>query len=144
HQQEPRSRMALDQASRVQRVRAADQRRAQVHLHGYPALAGQRAEAVDDEVAECLPLRRRRIRRAPCPPGKLLVGLVEAEIAVVGERVLERDLMPLPKGVDEVLEEGDVVVEARELRAEPPRELVAAVAVVVADLAVPGEGERVD
>jgi hypothetical protein len=43
HLQKARARMPFDQADNVQRMRAGDDRRAEMHLHRHIALAGQTA-----------------------------------------------------------------------------------------------------
>ena len=119
HEQEARARMALDEPGDVHRVRSADESRAEVHLDRHVPLAGEGAEAVDDEVAEGLLLGRARGCRFPKALAReRLVRLVEAQVTVVGERVLERDLVPAGSGVDEQLEEGEVVVERVELNSK--------------------------
>lgn len=58
---------------------------------------------------------------SPRRPRERLVGLVEVEISVVGERALQHDLMAGPERGYELLEKGGVVVERRP-RISPWRE----------------------
>ena len=95
--------MALDEAGGAQWMRASNRRRAQVHLKGDPALAREGAQAVDNEVAERLPLFGRRALLSPGAARERPVRLVEAEVAVVGEGVLQRELVSVAERVGEAL-----------------------------------------
>ena len=86
-------------------------------------------------------------RRTSLPEGaprEPLVGLVEAQIAVVGECALERHLTAVGERVDEPLEEGEVVVEGVDLRIERGGDRVGGVAVVVVGIGVPADREAID
>ena len=122
-------------------MRAADKGGAEVHLHRQAALGCKGAEAVDDEVAERLLLGGRGTSLPEGAAGELLVGLVEAQVAVVSECVFERDLAAVGERVDEQLEEGEVVVEGVDLRTERGGDRVRGVAVVVVGIGVPADRE---
>ena len=69
---------------------------------------------------------------------------IEAAKARVPEGVLERDLVAVVERVDELLEEGEVVVEGVDLRAQRGCDRVGGIAVVVVGIGVPTDREAVD
>ena len=93
HQEKARARMPFDQAGRFHRMRAAKDRRAQVHLHRQIVLASQATKPVHDQIAKGLPLGGRRRGLSPGLSGKLFVRLIKGDVAVVGQRIFQSDLV---------------------------------------------------
>ena len=54
HEEETGRGMPLDEGGDIKRMGTSDDGRAEVHLYGNLAVAGQLAEAIDGEVAKCL------------------------------------------------------------------------------------------
>ena len=93
HEEKARAWMPFDQAGHVQRMRAANEGGAEVHLHWHVPLPRQLGEPVHDEIAEGLPFCRGGRGFAPGPAGELFVRRFEGQIAIVGQRIFQGDLV---------------------------------------------------
>ena len=131
HQEKPRARVPLNQAGGLEWVRAADNRRAEVHLHRHIPLARHRAQTGHHEIAEPLPLGSRRILLAPRLARHLLVRFIKCHVAVIGQCVFERHLVARTKAIHEFLQRRHVAVEGGWLQPKPRQQGVRLVAVMI-------------
>ena len=107
-------------------------------------LPGQPAQPIHYQVTEGFLCRGRGGRISPGFARKAFVGLVEIQVAVVGQGILQGDLMARRTAFDQLIERGKICREGRRPETKALEQGMRAVAVVVARIRVPSAGEGVD